>query len=244
MADPLPTYILSLPDSPRRAIMQERIAALKMELDLHWVDGIKLDSVNQCQYRDYARVEGYHNARIALSSKYIKAVVGTKWAHMKKLSEVAERKEPWVLCMEDDVTFMLWFAEAVEKAKTAPEDIGLVTFHRAHPTDILKTPEAMGEPEIIEGKDSYIRGMVCYLIRPAFAKELLQVMDEWCQCECDMTLEYMSREQGKKYWLIAAVATGDLPSELNPMALRGFDASAMSPQEEEKKEEEEEKDNG
>ena len=224
MSEALPTYILSLPNSERRPIMQERLDALPMNLEVHWVDGIKLQSVNNCQYRDYALVEGYNNPRLSTSSAYIKAVSGTKFAHMKKLMEVEKRTEPWVLCMEDDVTFMPWFPKAVEKAKEAPEDIGLVTLYRAHPTNIHNVPETMGEPEVVEG-NTYIRGLVCYLVRPAFAKDMLQALETWCQGECDIILEYLRTVQKKKFWLIEAVTTGDMVSELNPVHLPGFESA-------------------
>ena len=202
----IPTYILYSPGSQRKDRILDSIennVTLPLKINMH--PGIFLTDESQMQMYEYEDLEGYNNKSKRMAPNYVRAVVGSKRAHRQMFYKAAEEQTDWVLCMEDDVAITPAINEAIEKAMTAPDDIGFVTFYRSNHYKVNTTPVNPGNIEVFTGKD-FLRGFVCFLARPSFLKRMADDLEKYGM-ECDILLtDYM--QAGEKLWLIEAVGTG------------------------------------
>lgn len=92
--------VVSLPGSPKREAMSARL--LEQGLAWEWVDGVRLEAVEEAAPEEYSDLEAYRIPRLKTDPDYIRRAVGCKRAMRNALAWAACCEEEWVVILQDD----------------------------------------------------------------------------------------------------------------------------------------------
>lgn len=204
-------FILSLPeDTHRRDKLIPQLDALELT-DRTIVPGVRVTSMEDIDEKEYNNLEGYHNDRVRSNPDYIKAVVGCKRAWIDLLTQVGTiTNNQWVLCLEDDVILPDkedWENDVLPRIKYIPKDCNVVLLWRHHAN--------MGpiDKHCIAHLPKYGRGMVAYLIKPKFAREVARKLKSFGR-EADCIWEYYIQKEKKEICSINCCLTSQDDSNI------------------------------
>lgn len=202
-------FVLSLPkDTARRERLDSNLAVAGIP-SYKIVAGVKVESMDDVSLEEYADLEAYHSPQLKKDPRYVLPVVGCKRALIKLLGEVSKlQHNDWVLCLEDDAILPdkeSW-DDAMERLKYIPEDCPIVLLWRHHAN--------MGscDEHCIVTLPKFARGCVAYLIKPAFAKRVVEELKLFGK-ESDMIWEHF-KDKGVPVRMLGCVRTTQQDSNI------------------------------
>ncbi len=163
--------IVSIPGSPKRKkasrIFQEQ--ALSWE----WIDGVKIESMDEIPAWEKDSLEAYHIERLKFSPEYVCRAVGCKRAMRRALDRAELCQEEWVVIMQDDAVPVAGFDRILkELLASAPAEAGAVLLHRC---GFTRSPK----PSKLEKMNRDYRSMTSFAVRPAFARVMSEALSAW-----------------------------------------------------------------
>lgn len=79
---------------------------LEQGLAWEWVDGVRLEAVEEAAPEEYSDLEAYRIPRLKTDPDYIRRAVGCKRAMRNALAWAACCEEEWVVILQDDARVM------------------------------------------------------------------------------------------------------------------------------------------
>nr|WP_284709724.1 hypothetical protein [Akkermansia sp. B2-R-115] len=176
--------VVSLPDSPKRETMAQRLGA--QGLSWEWVDGVRIERMEDMEPEEYRGLEAYCVPRLKEDPVYVCRAVGCKRAMRKALDRAKTEAVDWVIIFQDDAAPVEGFPQKLEELlKRVPRKAGCVMLHR--------------EGEGVQEKDGWIqvtgnvRSMTAFAVRPAFAEIMSRFLSRF-NGEDDRIWEPLARE--------------------------------------------------
>lgn len=177
-------FVVSLPESPKRKKMAERLSA--QGLAWEWVDGVKIDFLEEISAWEREGLEAYAIPRLKEDATYVCRAVGCKRAMQRALARAGECGEEWAVVFQDDARPVSGFPERLERLLgSAPPDAGVVLLYR-------EGGDGPREGDFIR-MTADVRCMTAFAVRPAFAQMMAQELASWGREDDLLWLELIQR---------------------------------------------------
>ncbi|MDH3068861.1 hypothetical protein QET40_07000 [Akkermansia sp. N21169] len=162
--------VVSLPGSPKREAISARL--LEQGLAWEWVDGVRLEAVEEAAPEEYSDLEAYRIPRLKTDPDYIRRAVGCKRAMRNALAWAACCEEEWVVILQDDARVMPEFdVKLRDLLGKAPATAGAVMLHYEG-SAVLDC----GEWKEVTGD---LRSMAAFAVRPSYAEAMEDFLSSW-----------------------------------------------------------------
>lgn len=163
-------FVVSLPGSPKRERMAERLCA--QGLAWEWVDGVKIDSMEEIPDWEREGLEAYCLPRLKEDPLYVCRAVGCKRAMQKALERAGECVEEWAVVFQDDACPVSGFPERLGRLlESAPRKTGAVLLHR-------EGGYGPKEGDFLRMTGD-VRCMTAFAVRPDFARMMARELASW-----------------------------------------------------------------
>ena len=176
--------IVSLPGSPKREIMSQRLSA--QGLSREWVDGVRVASMEDIPWEERNDLEAYGIPRLKQAPEYVCRAIGCKRAMRRAIDHAATCAEDWVLILQDDAILADSFdAKLKELLHRVPYETGCVLLHRVG-----------GGVKEVDGwtrVTGNVRSMTAFVLRPSFALSMSKALLPWGG-ETDRIWEHLARQ--------------------------------------------------
>lgn len=176
--------VVSLPDSPKRAAMAQRLSA--QGLSWEWIDGVRISSMEEIPPEERSDLEAYGVQRLKNAPEYVCRAVGCKRAMRRAIARASASLEEWVLILQDDAVL----ADSFHSGLTAllarvPAEAGCVMLHWRG--------NRVGHKNDWTCVTGDIRSMTAFVLRPSFAQVMLRALEHWGR-ETDRIWEHLARQ--------------------------------------------------
>lgn len=149
--------IVSLPESPKREIMSQRLCA--QGLSWEWVDGVRVASIEDIPWEERNDLEAYGIPRLKQAPEYVCRAIGCKRAMRRAIDHAATCVEDWVLILQDDAVLADSFdSKLKELLHRVPCETGCVMLHHAG--------SGVKEVEGWTRVTGDVRSMTAFVLRP------------------------------------------------------------------------------
>jgi hypothetical protein len=176
--------IVSLPGSPKREIMSQRLSA--QELSWEWVDGVRVASMEDIPWEERNDLEAYGIPRLKQAPEYVCRAIGCKRAMRRAIDHAATCAEDWALILQDDAVLADSFdAKLKELLNRVPDETGCVLLHRVG----SGVKEVDGWTRVTGN----VRSMTAFVLRPSFALSMSKALLPWGG-ETDRIWEHLARQ--------------------------------------------------
>lgn len=170
---PAPSFkilVVSLPGSPKRDVMRQRLSA--QHLTWEWVDGVRIATMEEIPWWEREGLEAYCIARLKTTPEYVCRAVGCKRAMRKAIALAETCSEDWVLILQDDAVLAPAFRDRLEGLLSlVPYEAGCVMLHRGG----SRVAEIDGWQRVTGD----VRSMTAFAIRPSFALIMSRALENW-----------------------------------------------------------------
>lgn len=151
--------IVSLPGSPKREIMAQRLSA--QGLFWKWVDGVRIASMEYIPWEERNDLEAYGIPRLKQAPEYVCRAIGCKRAMRRAIDQTATCAKDWVLILQDDAVLADSFESKLkELLNRVPHEAGCVLLHY-----IGSGVKEMDGWMRVTGD---VRSMTAFMLRPSF----------------------------------------------------------------------------
>lgn len=176
--------IVSLPGSPKRETMSQRLSA--QELSWEWVDGVRVASLEDIPWEERNDLEAYGIPRLKQAPEYVCRAIGCKRAMRRAIDHAAACAEDWVLILQDDAVLTDSFdSKLKDLLHRVPDETGCVLLHCAGGG----VKEVDGWPRVTGN----VRSMTAFVLRPSFALSMSKALLPWGG-ETDRIWEHLARQ--------------------------------------------------
>lgn len=176
--------IVSLPDSPKREIMSQRLS--DQGLSWEWVDGVRIASMEDIPWEERNDLEAYGIPRLKQAPEYVCRAIGCKRAMRRAIDQAATCAEDWVLILQDDAVLADSFESKLkELLNRVPHEAGCVLLHY-----IGSGVKEMDGWMRVTGD---VRSMTAFMLRPSFALSMSKALLPWGG-ETDRIWEHLARQ--------------------------------------------------
>lgn len=176
--------VVSLPASPKRAVMTQRLSAQKLSWE--WLDGVRISSMDDVLREERNDLEAYGVKRLKNAPEYVCRAVGCKRAMRRAINRASSCFEDWVLILQDDAIPAESFdSKLTELFEQIPDQTGCVMLHW-----VGKGVTKRGGWTHVTGD---VRSMTAFVLRPAFALTMARALKHWGR-ETDRVWECLARQ--------------------------------------------------
>lgn len=176
--------IVSLPGSPKREIMSQRLSAQRLSWE--WVDGVRIACMEDIPWEERNDLEAYGIPRLKQAPEYVCRAIGCKRAMRRTIDQAATCAEDWVLILQDDAVLADSFESKLkELLNCVPHEAGCVLLHY-----IGSGVKEMDGWMRVTGD---VRSMTAFMLRPSFALSMSKALLPWGG-ETDRIWEHLARQ--------------------------------------------------
>lgn len=162
--------VVSLPGSPKREIMAQRLSA--QGLSWEWVDGVRIASMEDIPWEERNDLEAYGIPRLRQAPEYVCRAIGCKRAMRRAIDQAAACAEGWILILQDDAVLADSFdSKLKELLNRVPDETGCVMLHYVG--------SGVKEVEGWMRVTGDVRSMTAFVVRPSFAASMSKSLLPW-----------------------------------------------------------------
>lgn len=162
--------VVSLPGSPKREIMAQRLSA--QGLSWEWVDGVRIASMEDIPWEERNDLEAYGIPRLRQAPEYVCRAIGCKRAMRRAIDHAAVCAEGWILILQDDAVLADSFdSKLKELLNRVPDETGCVMLHYVG--------SGVKEVEGWMRVTGDVRSMTAFVVRPSFAASMSKSLLPW-----------------------------------------------------------------